>query len=266
MPEFFFTVSPREYGSRARMPGGKVMISACAFWRKGRFRVLRPGKPIQKLAIDSGGFTALKRWGEYPFTPRQYAGWVRAFSEDLPLAFVTVMDYVCERGRVNQDRIKRTISNTMRCFEADPDLPWLPVIQGGTLEEYLTCAEMLEKEELLRPLMGVGSLVGRPPSEISGILLALGIALPGIRFHAFGLSLHAITPKTKALLASWDSASWMYGLGLHYRTRLVRREDESRTEHARRLAADYTIRVALRQMLPEQLPLFMGGSIAAYLP
>jgi len=265
MPEFFFTMRMQDYGCSTRvMPGINLMIVASAHWRDGKFQVRRPPKTINCLAIDSGGFTAAARWGDYPFTPKEYVEWAKTISEGHELAFVAVMDYACERGvnrsvhATNLQRIKATVENTLRCFDAEPDFPWLPVIQGYTLDEYFTCIEMLEKEGLLRPTMGIGTLCTRRPSEAAKVIVAIGRRLPEVRFHAFGLDMRAITPETAYHLNSWDSYSWSWGAGTYNYgglKHLRRRKGEGRSAHLRRMLEYYATRVALKQRLPAQLPL-----------
>jgi hypothetical protein len=94
------------------------------------------------FCVDSGGFTAARKWGKYPWTHQQYIDFIREMSRDVPVQFCANMDYACERSvnrskyNTNIDRIKATIRNEITLQELAPDLPWLPVLQGNNLEEY----------------------------------------------------------------------------------------------------------------------------------
>jgi len=78
------------------------------------------------------------------------------------------MDYACEPAvdrstlATNQARIDATLANEMACLEAEPTLPWLPVLQGDTLAE--RAYDLAQRQRLgLVPttLAGIGSVCGR---------------------------------------------------------------------------------------------------------
>jgi hypothetical protein len=71
-PRFYWTAHPGDLIRTRLLPGAHVLIVASAFWDadRGRFRICRPpANHIASLAIDSGGFTAARKWGRYPWTP-----------------------------------------------------------------------------------------------------------------------------------------------------------------------------------------------------
>ena len=66
---FYFTVHPSDYSRRRLLPGCHVLLVAAAHWdaHRQRFRIRRPpADHVASLAVDSGGFTAARRWGQYP--------------------------------------------------------------------------------------------------------------------------------------------------------------------------------------------------------
>lgn len=70
-PEFYYTVHPADTLRSRLIPNRRIMVVATAYWdnKKNKFRTRRPpADHIKSLAIDSGGFTAHKRWGKYPWT------------------------------------------------------------------------------------------------------------------------------------------------------------------------------------------------------
>ena len=89
-----------------------------------------------------------------------------------------------------------------------PDLPWIPVLQGYTLADYLRHVEMYELDLTEQPLVGLGSVCRRQAtSEIGEIVGALhGL---GIRLHGFGCKAGAIR-RYGSWMASADSLAWSY--------------------------------------------------------
>jgi hypothetical protein len=249
-----------------------VLIVASAFWDadRGRFRICRPpADHIAGLAIDSGGFTAARKWGRYPWTHQQYIDWIRAESRDVPLDWCAVMDYACERDvdrgiyATNRDRIKATIRNDRALRALAPDLPWLSVLQGNTLEESALDLALRRRIGLLFPYMGIGSICRRVGSEAAAVLAWYGPRLPATRYHAFGLDIRTFDARDAAyfLCASWDSYSWTWARGARTMDRprdLLQRPNEGRSAYTRRLAEFYRyLVIAPRLARPRQpgLPL-----------
>jgi hypothetical protein len=93
---FYFTCHRQDL-TRTRLPHGcRVMLVASSLWQERPKRFRRVQLPVDHLSgwcLDSGGFTAAKRWGTYPWTPAQYADWAREMAVQLPLDFCATMDY-----------------------------------------------------------------------------------------------------------------------------------------------------------------------------
>lgn len=254
MPEFFFTYHPGDMYRARILPGANIMTVAAAHWddNRARFKIRRPpADMIGKLAIDSGGFTAAKRWGRYPWTPAQYASFIHEMSRDVPVEWAAVMDYACEPGvnreilSTNLKRIEATIENERACRNAAPDLPWLPVLQGDALAERLYDLKLREKAGLLPgPMAGIGSICGRGIiSARETILFYLSHLGPETKYHAFGLHVQALDClQTRSIIASWDSYSWNWGRGqkdLDRPAEYLRRDEETRSDYVLRLARLY---------------------------
>lgn len=220
-PTFYFTCHPGDMG-RARLPEGcSVMLVASAHWDsdRRRFRIRRPpAEHIASLCVDGGGFTAARRWGTYPWSPEQYADFIRAVARDVPLDFCAVLDYACERGvdrsvlATNRERIEVGLENERACREAAPDLPWLPVLQGDSLEERAYDLALRRREDLVpAEYAGVGSVCGRGAKGAREAITWLRGQLPRVQFHGFGLHVHALRdPVVYDALRSWDSYSWTW--------------------------------------------------------
>jgi len=250
------------------------MLVASAHWDddRARFRIVRPPRDsAATISIDSGGFTAAKRWGRYPWTVEQYADFIHQESRDLPLDFCAIMDYACEREvdrgiyPTNRERIEATISNEIACRCACRDLPWLPVLQGNTLEERALDLDIRARDGLL-PLhyAGIGSICGRTPSEAQAVIRFYGERLPGITYHAFGLHVQALDhDPTFWLIRSWDSYGWTWGRGqkdVDRPAECIRLPGERYTVYTRRLAEYYWLNtIAPRLQAPRQMVLGNGA-------
>lgn len=267
---FYFTLHPGDIMRTRILKGADVMLVASAFWDsdRKRLKVRRPpADHIGALSLDSGGFTAAARWGRYPWEPEAYVEWVRQMTRDVPAAFVACMDYACERGvdrsslATNRERIEATWINENLLRTIAPDLPWLGVLQGNTLDERRWDIERRQRFGLLFPFMGLGSICRRPAREAADVIRFYREHVPGTRFHAFGLDCRALDCGDDAAtaIASWDSYAYTWPRGKKGHDRpsfLLRRDDETRSAFTRRLAQHYeahTIKPRIER--PRQLPL-----------
>lgn len=212
----------------ARRLGYPVLFSANAFARVfadgherakefAGFRLPKDGQ-LDGLdaALDSAGFVAAARYGDYRWSVADYYDLVEAF----PWAWHASMDYCCE-PEVAQDRplrllrIAATAQLLAQCqAEAKSrGLPApMPILQGWTPEEYALCAKWLPVLEW-PPLVGLGSVCRRPvdgPNGILSILDAVDAVLPpGVRLHLFGVKSAALALLSKhPRVASADSMAW----------------------------------------------------------
>lgn len=246
------------------------MLVASAHWDddRKRFRISRPpADHVAGLSVDCGGFTAARRWGAYPWEPAQYAEFVGAVSRDVPLAFCACMDYACERGvnrehyQTNIDRIEATIANEADCKASAPDLPWLPVLQGDTLEE--RAYDLSRRRELgMLPdgYAGIGSVCGRGAKAARNVVRFYDGHLSGVKFHGFGMHIGALDDDVvMGALKSWDSYSWTWARGARSlrAPEYLKRDDENYASYARRLAGLYSDRtIEPRRRRPRTLPLW----------
>lgn len=270
-PYFYYTLHPGDLIRSRLMPGIRVMLVASAHWDddRKRFKVRRPPADwITSLVIDSGGFTAARRWGKYPWSYCQYAGWIRETSRDVALDFCAVMDYACEPAvnrdilATNQARIAATIENEVRLKETDPDLPWLPVLQGDNLAERAYDLELRGQAGLLpESYAGIGSVCGRGARGATQTTRFYAWQLPGVRFHGFGMHIQALDDNEAFFaLKSWDSYGWNWGRGQKDMDRppeYLQRPGESYSELTNRLGRLYWQNtISPRLSRDRQRPLF----------
>ncbi len=199
---------------------------------------VRGGMGKAPWALDSGGFTELKIHGEWRMHPDEYGGMVVRFMDEygmLPPDFAAPQDWMCEpmvlaggtyRGvtfkgtkLTVRDHLELTIWNYLHLAEEFYFVPWIPVLQGYTLDDYLLCEQMyLDAGVDLtgksmgdgtgRPLIGLGSVCRREAtSEVLQIVQTF--ADKGYRLHGFGVKTDGLKLYGH-LLDSADSMAWSY--------------------------------------------------------
>lgn len=177
-------------------------------------------------ALDSAGFVAAAKYGDYRWTVEEYYELVAAH----PWTWHAAMDLCCE-PQVATDRplrilrIAGTAAMLARCRAEAKRLAVpmpMPVLQGWTPNEYAECATLLPL--LTWPdLVGLGSVCRRQvhgPDGILSIISALDPILPShVKLHLFGvkstaLELLANHPR----VASVDSMAWDFRARAERRT------------------------------------------------
>ena len=215
--DFYLGIHNAGFIGRTNVP---TFISMNQLWkRKKAFNT--PEQPqLGRVAIDSGGFTELRRNGEWTRTPEEYVEKLVDLTTErrLVVDWVAPQDWMVEpfmlekTGLTLEDHIERTVDNFLRLRElTEPiaSLHVIPVLQGWTLDSYFDCFERYEAAGIdlrAEPRVGVGSVCRRQSTnEIERIMRCL---------HAKDLSLHGFGVKTQGLekyaecLASVDSLAW----------------------------------------------------------
>jgi len=213
---FYIGLNPR-YQSFSWLPKGiNIMLSAAGYWGGDGWRYThRYPKQTGSRWLDSGGFTMLNKFGDYPFTAEQYAhlvAWLKPH-------YYAVMDYPCEPNisrslslMDNRKRIEKTVENALELskYEMHLDDKLVPVIQGYSIEEYLYCINLYKASNMMRRYMAVGSMCRRISNEelhklIPGIYYAAKDAGCN-RLHFFGLKLSKNLIDMEDYIYSRDSA------------------------------------------------------------
>jgi hypothetical protein len=199
-------------------------------------------------ALDSGGFTEIKKYGGWRISAEEYATSVRRCRDVIGyMDWAAPQDWMCEPwvifgknehlGPKHKDYFHGTreargipddgpdedltsavrkhqhytVTNYLELRTIAPDLPFIPVLQGWTLDDYLHCLDLYSEAGVNlaeEPVVGLGSVCRRQAtSEIDLIASAL---------HARGLNLHGFGVKTRGLavyapcLVSADSLAWSF--------------------------------------------------------
>lgn len=171
-----------------------------------------------RWALDSGGFTELALHGRWTLPAQAYAAEVATYAERIGrLDFAAPQDWMCEpvmlarTGLSVREHQERTIANYLHLRAMAPHLPFLPVLQGWTPAEYLTCVDLYTSAgiDLARqPLVGLGSVCRRQStSVIAGLVREL--ASGGLRLHGFGVKTLGLA-RYAGHLGSADSLAWSF--------------------------------------------------------
>lgn len=178
-------------------------------------------RAVSAWALDSGGFTELSQYGTWDHgpTPGQYVDRVRRYRDEVGrLDWAAPQDWMCEpwilakTGLTVAEHQRRTIDNYLELTRLDHGLPFVPVVQGYRLDDYLTHVDLYRGAGVdltTLPLVGVGSVCRRQGTgEVERIFATLAAA--GVtRMHGFGLKKLGLV-RSGHWLASADSMAWSY--------------------------------------------------------
>lgn len=204
---------------RASELGAPILVSANSLWdnRSKRFSGWQC-YTSHDVALDSGGFVAMKRYGGYRWTIPQYVG----LAKEMRPTWWAQMDFCCEPEIAGHhtaviERIQNTAHHLRECqrIAADTEavMP-MPVLQGWKPADY--CHGPAYDEPFDWPdLVGIGSVCRRQVNGSDGILAvieALDQVVPDhVRFHMFGVKSQAIEELVANFphrSASMDSMAW----------------------------------------------------------
>lgn len=211
-------------------------------------------RAVGRWALDSGGFTELSRNGGWLTTPEEYVEAARRYQNELgSLDFAAPQDWMCEpfmltkTGLTVLEHQRLTVANFVELRRLAPELPFIPVLQGWELEDYLRCAEMYHQAgvDLRAELrVGVGSVCRRQyTSEIETIFETL---------HGEGLALHGFGVKTAGLknyeryLSSADSMAWSFGARYGDRSKTGYECPKATCKHCLHYALEWRERIVAR--------------------
>ena len=216
MSATFYLGAPPHWAADSRIP---LMISANALIRYRRRGDGFP-KARTRWALDSGAFSQISQHGDFLLDPDEYGGMVYRLIEDFgaPPEFAAIQDWMTEPQILDRTGYSLhqhqgfTVESYLYLAEQFEHAPWLPVLQGQRVADYLAHARMYQDAGVdlaAAQLVGVGSVCRRQGTRETGHILE-ALSGRGYRLHGFGL-------KTAALLryghhlASADSYAWAYG-------------------------------------------------------
>lgn len=196
---------------------GCLLVPACVSRNALAARKRLP-RAQSAWVLDSGGFSELSLRGAWTVTAEQYVSDVRRFAAEIGnLVWAAIQDYMCEpwivlkTGLSIAEHQRRTVASYLDLLARAPELPWLPVLQGWTVSDYLRHVDDYTNVGVdlsSVPVVGVGSICRRQrTSQVQTLLTEL--AGNGLRLHGFGVKLHGLA-RCSRLLHSADSMAWSY--------------------------------------------------------
>jgi hypothetical protein len=169
-------------------------------------------------ALDSGGFTELSMHGRWITPAERYAEAIDRYAAQAGrLDFAAPQDWMCEphilarTGLTVREHQERTVASYLELQALAPHLPFIPVVQGWQLADYLACVDLYRSAgvDLTRlPLTGLGSVCRRQSTGQIAVIVTT-LASLGLRLHGFGIKTSGLH-RYGHLLASADSMAWSY--------------------------------------------------------
>jgi hypothetical protein len=200
----------------------RIDVPACVSYGTLRDMKTLP-QPNAPVFLDSRGFSEISEHGRYTFAARDYAAFVRRCRDQWGqlLVHASIMDWMCEPFMLVKTRMSvgqhqtLTVNSWLRLNALDGQMPWVPVLQGWTADDYLRHADYYERHTCTRladlPLVGVGSVCRRQrmqdAAEIIRALHARGLH----NLHGFGFKITGLVSKRLRLcnlMKSADSTAW----------------------------------------------------------
>jgi hypothetical protein len=181
MPQWLKKLDVPLFVSHRRLAGRRTLPRARAGW-----------------ALDSGGFTELSMYGRWHTEARDYVAAVRRYAEEIGnLEWAAPMDWMVEpamlakTGLSVRDHQRRTVENFLHLRELAPDLPFIPVLQGWTIEDYLRCVDRYAAAGIdltSYPTVGLGSVCRRSRGLVLVSRCGGALAVGGVRRRALSLT------------------------------------------------------------------------------
>jgi len=174
-------------------------------------------------ALDSGGFTELTMFGEWRTTAEEYVAAVARYDREIGMMeWAAPQDWMCEPSMLARTGLTvaehqwRTLWNFLELGylwheHSDESFPFIPVLQGWTLEDYVRHADLYKEAGVAlgeQPIVGLGSVCRRQrTSEIAAIVDRLS---PHMDLHGFGVKGGGLS-RYGPQLSSVDSMAWSLG-------------------------------------------------------
>jgi hypothetical protein len=140
---------------------------------------------------------------------RRYADEIGHLDWAAPRDRMTEAPVLARTGLSLRTHQHLTVVDYLRLRDLDPDLPFIPVLQGQSITDYHRCADLYEARGIdlaALPIVGVGSVCRRQHTrEVEQILRSL--AARDYRLHAFGAKVLGLARYADAITSS-DSAAW----------------------------------------------------------
>ena len=175
---------------------------------------------------DSGGFTELQMFGKWSISAEDYVAEVQRYHDEIGgLALASPRDWMCEDMIIKggwfkgvyfvgtklsvREHQENTVNDFLTLKSLAPHLPWMPVLQGWTLTDYLECMDLYARAgvDLTRePIVGVGTVCRRQGTKEAEQILAV-LSSFGLNLHGFGFKKTGLINAAPSLVSA-DSMAW----------------------------------------------------------
>lgn len=187
--------------------------------RRLRKRKTSP-RALGPFALDSGGFTELSQYGQWATSAMAYSAEARRWRDQIGnMVWCSPQDRMCEPAVLAKTKLtviehqRQTVANYLLLRQLAPDLPWIPVLQGWHLADYLRCVEMYNDRGVdlkTLPLVGLGSVCRRQDTAEAEELIA-ALYEQGLKLHAYGFKVGGLERSADKLVSA-DSMAWSKGM------------------------------------------------------
>ena len=174
---------------------------------------------IGTWALDSGGFSQLSLYGEWPKdSSKIYVRHIERYRNEIGnMEWCAPQDWMCEPFIIQKTGLSvhihqiKTVTNYLALKMLDDSLPFIPVLQGYTLDDYLRCIDMYIRHGIIfRGKVGIGSICRRQGTqEAYKIISTISKQLPYVKLHVFGAKISGLSLFSN-LIGSSDSMAWSF--------------------------------------------------------
>ena len=198
------------------LQGVPLFVSRRRFYKGERFQRKLP-RAIAPWALDSGGFTELRKTGRWLTSEDAYVVEIERLAAEVGrLTWAAPQDWMCEdfmlrrTGLTVAEHQRRTVVSFLSLRQKVGRLV-VPVLQGYEADEYEACIDLYEAAGVdlaAEPVVGVGSVCKRSRTT-EAVRLIRRLSRYGFALHGFGLkgaTLRALMEDNH--LASADSLAW----------------------------------------------------------
>lgn len=171
-----------------------------------------------KWYLDSGGFTELNLHGRWVLDPLQYVSLVQRYRDEIGnLGWAAPQDWMCEptvlrkTGLTIAQHQRKTVDNYLRLMMYAPHLPFIPVLQGWSSDDYMRCVEMYDDAGVhmeMQDVVGIGTVCRRQGTKDAEVIIHRLWSM-GIPLHVFGLKLTGLR-RVAQYIVSGDSMAWSF--------------------------------------------------------
>lgn len=167
-------------------------------------------------ALDSGGYSELSQYGEWRTGVSEYVDAVARYQSWGHLQWAAPQDWMTEpwvlqkTGKPLAEHLERTVQSYLDLSVTG--LPFIPVVQGQTIDDYHRCADMYESAGVdlsAVQTVGVGSVCRREGTKEAEAIFR-ELAARGMRLHGFGVKVSGLR-RYADVMTSADSMAWSFG-------------------------------------------------------